>query len=130
MAWYLFHEATFMETYFPSLPVIDAESFNQAAGSGCVVVILLWAVWDPTSRNLDARLRQIRDGYINLRFYAMDLDQEQNWPLAREWGVMTTPTLVCIFNGVFHEMRAGLGPELHMSAKLSEWNSLGMVPFV
>ncbi len=115
-----------METYVPSLPVIEAESFSQAAGSGCVIVILLWAVWDPTSRSLDARLQRMREGHTSLRFYAMDLDQEQNWPLAREWDVLTTPTLVCIFNGFLHELLVGFRSEPQMKAKLTEWNSLAL----
>jgi len=113
-----------METHFPSLPIIDVESFTQAAESGSVVVILLWTLWAPTSRSLDASLQQTGEGRTNLRFYAMDLDQEQNWPLAREWGVMTTPTLVCLFNGVLHGKQVGLRPELQMRAKLTEWNRL------
>ena len=124
MAWYLFLEDAFIETYVPSLPAINAANFSQAAESNTAVVFLLWAVWDPTSRSLDARLQRVNEDYANLRFYAMDLDQEQNWPLARECGIMTTPTLVCVFHGVFHEMQVGLGPELRMRAKLSEWSSL------
>lgn len=67
-----------METHFPSLPVINAESFTHAAESGSVIVILLWAIWALTSRSLDASLQQTGEGCTNLRFYAMDLDQEQN----------------------------------------------------
>ena len=114
-----------MLSWSPALPVINADNFSQAAGSGSAVVILLWAIWDPTSRSLDARLQQIREGCTNLRFYAMDLNQEQNWPLAREWGVVTTPTLVCFLDGVLYEKQMGLGPESQTTVKLSEWNSLG-----
>jgi len=114
-----------MEPYLPSLPIINAANFSQAAESNTAVVLLLWAVWDPTSRSPDAWLQRVNEDYTNLRFYAMDLDEEQNWPLAREWGIMTTPTLVCLFNGVFHELLAGRRSEPHLRANLSDWNSLG-----
>ncbi len=114
-----------MSPWFPSLPAINAESFRQAAESDPAAVILLWAIWDPTSRSLDTWLREAREDYTNLRFYAMDLDQEQNWPLAREWHIMTTPSLVCLRNGSFHELLVGRRPEPQMRAKLSGWNSLG-----
>lgn len=107
-----------------SLPIINAENFSHVAESGSVVVVLLWAVWDPTSRGLDAWLQRVNEDYTNLHFYAMDLDQEPNWPLAREWGILTTPTLVCLFNGVIHEVLAGLRPEPLRRAKLSSWASL------
>lgn len=115
-----------MSPWFPSLPAINAESFRQTAESDPAAVILLWAIWDPTSRSLDTWLRQAQEGYINLHFYAMDLDQEQNWPLARKSGIMTTPSLVCLFSGVFHEMLAGRKPEPQMRANLSDWNNLGI----
>ena len=114
-----------METHVPSLPTVDAESFNQTVQGHPIVVIQAWVSWDPASRRLDARLRQARDSYTNLHFYAMDIDQEQNWPFASKWTIATTPTLICIFNGAFYEMQVGMRPEPQMSAKLSEWNSLG-----
>ena len=114
-----------METHFPSLPVINAESFSRLVESDAIVVVQAWVSWDPASRRIDAWLRQARDGYTSLRFYAMDIDQEQNWPFAVEWAITTTPTLVCIFNSVLHGKQVGLRPEPQMMAKLSEWNSLG-----
>jgi len=114
-----------METHIPSLPVIDAKSFNPTIQSTPAVVIQAWVSWDPVSRRLDAWLRQARESYEHLHFYAMDIDQEQNWPFAAKWAIATTPTLICIFKGAFHEMQVGLRPEPQMSAKLSEWNSLG-----
>ena len=114
-----------METHAPVLPIIDVKSFDQTIESHSVVVILAWVFWDPAGRRFDLWLRQACDSYKNLHFYAMDIDQEQNWPFAVEWGMMTTPTLICIFNSVFHEKQVGLGPEPQISAKLSEWNSLG-----
>lgn len=91
-----------------------------------VVVLHYWASWDPTSRALGTRLRQMGDDYPNLRFYAVDIDQQQNWPLAIQWGVMTTPTLVCIFKGVFYELLVGLRSEPQLRAKLAAWNNLGV----
>jgi len=114
-----------MEPYLPSLPIINVANFSQAAESNTAVVLLLWAIWDPASRSLDGWLRQAGQDYTNLRFYAMDLDREQNRPLAIKWGIMTTPTLVCLLNGVFHQLLAGRRPEPHLRAKLSDWNSLG-----
>ena len=112
-----------MPSWSPTLPAISAEDFSQTSGTGSVVV-LLWAVWDPTSRNLDARLAQAADDYPNLHFYAMDLEQEQNWPLAREWGIVSTPSLVCLFKGVFQELLYGSKPEPQLRAKLEDWNRL------
>ena len=113
-----------MSAWSPSLPVINAENFCQAAESAPTVVILLWAIWDPTSRSLDGWLQRVGEDYTTLRFYAMDLDREQNWPLAMKWGIMTTPSLVCLLSGGFHELLAGLRPEPQMRAKLSDWNNL------
>lgn len=113
-----------MSSWSPSLPVINANNISQTAERASVVVILLWAVWDPTSRRLDGWLQRVTEDYTSLRFYAMDLDREQNWPLAREWGILTTPTLVCLLNGVFHELLVGLRPEPQMRAKLKDWASL------
>ena len=113
-----------MSSWSPSLPIIHAENISQATGYDSVVVILLWAPWDPTSRSLDAWLKQAGAGYTNLHFSVMDLDQEQNWPLAREWGILNTPTLVCLFNGVFHERIVGRMPEPQMRAKRSDWARL------
>ncbi len=114
-----------METHIPSLPVIDAGSFNPTIESNPTVVIQARVSWDPANRRLDAWLRQARDSYTDLHFYAMDIDQEQNWPFAARWAIATTPTLICILNGVFYEKHVGLGPEPQIKAKLSEWNSLG-----
>lgn len=114
-----------MKPHVPSLSVIDAGSFDQTIQSASIVVIQAWVSWDPASRRLDAWLRQACDSYTNLHFSAMDIDQEQNWPFAVRWEITTTPVLICIFNGVFHEKQAGLRPEPQRSAKLSEWNSLG-----
>ena len=113
-----------METHISVLPIIDVKSFDQTVQSHAAVVIQAWVSWDPACRHLDAWLRQNRDGYTNLRFYAMDIDQEQNRPFAVEWAIATTPTLICIHDGAFHERQVGLRPKPQMSAKLSEWNSL------
>lgn len=115
-----------MSSWSPSLPVINAENLVQLVETDPTVIILLWAVWDPTSRSLDAWLQRASAGYPNLRFYAMDLDQEQNWPFAAKCGIMTTPTLVCLFNGVLHELLVGLRPEPQMREKLFGWNLLGL----
>ncbi len=110
-----------MSLWSPTLPAISAKDLSQTSGTGSIVV-LLWAVWDPSSRRLDVWLTQSADDYANLIFYAMDLDLEQNWPLAKEWGIMNTPSLVCLVSGVFQELLTGGGLEPRLRAKLKEWN--------
>ena len=113
-----------MSSWSPSLPAVSAESLSQVSEGGPLAVVLLWAIWDPACRRLDTWLQQAAADYPNLHFYAMDLDQEQNWPTAKEWGITDTRTLVCLLNGVFHALLTGAGPEPRLRAKLAEWNNL------
>lgn len=113
-----------MAQWFPLTPAIHADEFAQMSKDAPLIVLLFWAPWDPNSRDLDSRLLGVSIAFPNIRFYAVDLNDKGNWPLAVEWDIVTTPTLVCLMNGVLHERWVGLRTEAQLAAKLSEWQGL------
>ena len=92
--------------------------------SNMSVVVFVWAAWDPVCRMLDAKLHSVQSDYPHLRFYAMDLDYDQNWPFARAWGVQDTRALVCLLGGSLHEVIVIQDLNAPAKAKLSAWNGL------
>lgn len=113
-----------MTQYLPFTSVICADEFAQISKAAPLIVLLLWASWDPNSRTLDGWLFSLRDTFPKICIHALDLDDKRNWPLAVEWNIVTTPTLVCLWNGVVHERWIGLRTETELTAKLSEWQDL------
>ena len=96
---------------------------NDAAQNQSAVVFV-WAVWDPVCQQLEGALRQAQSDYPNLHFFGLNLDDRENRPFARTWGVEDTRTLVCLVKGRFHELIIAQNLDAPTKAKLSAWNQL------
>lgn len=93
-------------------------------GRNTFAVVFVWAAWDPVCQTLDAKLHSVQSDYSNLRFCAMDLDYDQNWPLAAKWAILDTRALVCLVSGSLHEITVSQDLNAPTKAKLSAWNRL------
>lgn len=114
-----------MSEWKPASPNIEAADVYQVAEKAGVIAIQLWPSWDPGSRALSDRLQRLYEEHlIALPLYSMDIDDEKNWPLAKEWNILNNPVLVCLHNGAFYECRYGVGTEADLLAKLQEWAAL------
>lgn len=111
-----------MLDWSPSLPAFASENLSAAVASSRAAVVFVWAAWDPVCQLLDRKLHSAQSDYPNLHFAAMNLDQEQFWPLALEWGVQDTRALACFVGGRLHELVIIQDLEALAKAKLSDWN--------
>ncbi len=105
-----------------SLPAFGTSLHN--ADSNTSAVVFVWAAWDPVCAKLETALRQAQSDYPSLRLFGLDLDDGQNWPIARAWGVQDTRTLVCLVKGGFRELIILQSLDAPTKATLSAWNQL------
>lgn len=113
-----------MTDWSPSLRVFDTDKFSRAVSGSLPTVVFIRAAWDPVCHLLETKLRQARNDYLGLHFYAMNLDDPENWPLAIKWGVKDTRTLVCLLDGNFHELVVIQSLDAPAKSKLSAWKTL------
>lgn len=113
-----------MVNWSASLPTFDAENVSHRAQACPVTIVFVWAAWDPVCQMLDRKLYLAQSDYPHSHFFAMNLDQSQNWPLARKWGVQDTRVLACLFSGSLHELAVIQGRDVSAKAKLADWNKL------
>jgi|GEM_PF-2472902 len=113
-----------MADWFSSLPAFATGESDLAARGSPAAVVFVWAAWDPVCRVLDKKLCSVQSDYPALQFFAMNLDQEQNWPLAIKWGVQDTRALVCLIGGDFHELVVIQDLDAPAKAELADRNKL------
>ena len=110
------------ESWSPLSPAITAEELPQALAMNSVVVLHFWAIWDGNDRVMDATIQAVRPHYADrIAFYAMDLDQEINWPLLRQWRVLSIPAIACFIEGRWLESSIGLRTVEQMHSTLQAW---------
>ena len=98
-------------SWSPLSPAITAAELPQALAAHSVVVAHFWAVWNGHDRRMDATIQAVRPHYADrIAFYAMDFDQESNWPLLRQYQIMSIPAIACFIHGTWLETSIGCVP--------------------
>lgn len=83
------------------------EDFNNEINNG-VVLVDFYAVWCGPCKMMHPVLEQIKDMYSNLKIVKIDVDQHEE--LARQYGVMSIPTLLLFKDGNVVEKNVGFMP--------------------
>lgn len=97
-------------TWKPKSPLITADDAEQAIQAAAVVVIHVWAEWNPFDQNADKEIQSVREQFGDgIRFYAMDADGEANWNWMNNHGITTLPALICFVDGKVFETLIGFG---------------------
>jgi hypothetical protein len=86
----------------PASPRVTAASLPKVLAEPGIVLIHCWASWNPSDRRMDLLLQQVRARLDPpVRFFSLDIDDQQLWPFLQEWHVMNLPALVCFVEGAF-----------------------------
>lgn len=83
------------------------EDFNNEINSG-VVLVDFYAVWCGPCKMMHPVLEQIKDMHSDLKIVKIDVDQHEE--LARQYGVMSIPTLLLFKDGNVVEKNVGFIP--------------------
>ena len=109
-------------SWLPLSPATTAEELPQAFAAHSVVVVHFWAIWNGHDRRMDATIQAVRPHYADrIAFYAMDVDLESNWPLLRQYRVMSIPAIACFIHGTWLETSVGALSIVQLYAKLQAW---------
>lgn len=84
---------------------IDSKEFNEVIKEGKVVVDL-FATWCGPCKMLSPILDEISEEITTTKFYKIDVDDNQD--VAREYNVMSIPTVLIFENGELSNTIVGL----------------------
>jgi thioredoxin-like negative regulator of GroEL len=95
--------------------------------AGPVVVLHYWAVWDLIDREMDARLRALREEYAGrILFKSCDIDRSENKPFIQ--GIANIPALGCFIRGKWFKSLIGLRSAEELRSVFDGWLAAANMP--
>ncbi len=79
--------------------IVDETTFEEAISSGKLVLVDFWATWCGPCKMLAPILDEVSEEVDANEIEIVKLDIDQNVKLARQYGVMSVPTVVAFKNG-------------------------------
>lgn len=84
---------------------LEAKEFNDAIKEG-KVLIDCYATWCGPCRMLGPILEELSNEITDYKFYKLDVDKNED--LARQFGIMSIPTMLIFENGNLNQKLVGL----------------------
>lgn len=98
---------------------INDNNFNQMiTRSNNPIVVDFGATWCGPCRKLAPILEQLQNEFPNVKFYKIDADK--NTKSAKEYGVLSLPTVLIFKDGEVQETLAGMMPKSAISGSLKK----------
>ncbi len=94
------------------------ENFHQEIQHGLVLVDF-YAVWCGPCKMMHPVIDQVEQEYSDLKVIKVDVDQHED--LAREYGVMSIPTLCLMKNGEVVAKNIGFTPKEQLDQWMSQY---------
>ena len=96
--------------------ITSAEFDSVVSGSDKPVLVDFWASWCVPCKMLAPTLQQIADETPDLKVCKVNIDEEMD--LARQYQVMSIPTLICFKNGQVSARTMGNMPKQMVKEQL------------
>lgn len=94
---------------------LTKENFVQETGKG-IVLVDFWASWCGPCRMLAPVMEQVEQEYSQYKVCKVNVDEQPE--LAKQFGVMSIPTVVCLKNGKESARSIGLVTKEQLLSKL------------
>jgi len=106
----------------PTTNEVLPKSFGEIVSNHQLIVFHFWASWNAYDRHMDAALATLQYEYEGRIFFgSVDADNQENWQLCRELGVVNLPALAFFANGKHLETVIGMRPKENLSQKMEKW---------
>lgn len=94
---------------------MNTQEFNEKViNSTKPVLVDFWASWCGPCRMLSPLVDSLSEQYDSVDFYKVNVDEEPE--LAREYGIMSIPTLIMFKDGEMFDQSVGVAPEAELKA--------------
>ena len=94
---------------------IKTQEFNEKViNSTKPALVDFWASWCGPCRMLSPLVDSLSEQYDAVDFYKVNVDEEPE--LAREFGIMSIPTLIMFKDGEMFDQSVGVAPEAELKA--------------
>lgn len=87
---------------------------EKVIDSGKTVLVDFWASWCGPCKMLSPAVDSVSEQVSGADFYKVNVDEEPE--LAREYGIMSIPTLIVFKNGEIADQSVGVIPEADIKA--------------